>query len=139
VAAGAALVLAGAAGCGKFRKAKECSVLAETVSAWMASAPAPDTSIAEKPRLATEARATARRYEDLDRKLAALAIKSEELVPSLNRYRSMAREAARSLDDVAVALESGDVERARRRRVEFDATARAEAPLVAEINAACRR
>lgn len=133
------LTLLATAGCGKFRKAKECRVLADTVSGWIASAPAPNTSLAEKPELASEARATARRYEALDRQLAALAIESAELVPYLGRYRAMAREAARSLDEVAVALEKGDVDLARRRRVEFGTTARAEAPLVAELNAECRR
>jgi hypothetical protein len=43
-----------------------------------------------------------------------------------------------ALRDVAAAMERGDAEAARRRRVEFDDLARAEAPLVADINAVCR-
>jgi hypothetical protein len=50
----------------------------------------------------------------------------------------LAREAAKALRDVAEAVEKGDAEGARRRRVEFDDIARGEAPLVADINAVCR-
>jgi hypothetical protein len=63
---------------------------------------------------------------------------SSELVPRAQRYQKLSREAARALRDVAEAVEKGDAEGARRRRVEFDDIARGEAPLVADINGVCR-
>jgi len=59
-------------------------------------------------------------------------------VPRAARYQKLAREAAAALRDVAAAVEKGDAEQARRRRIEFDDIARGEAPLVSDINAVCR-
>jgi hypothetical protein len=125
--------------CSRFRKAKECDVLAKAVSGWIAKQPKPSPASAEPKELAKEARATARRYEALDRELGRLEIKSPDLVPRVKRYREIAAQATRALDDVALALSRNDAETARRRRVEFGVVAAAEAPLVAEINASCRR
>lgn len=85
-----------------------------------------------------DSRALAERYEDLAQRVGALDISSAELRPRAERYRKLSKEAAAALRDVAAAVERGDGEVARRRRVEFDDLARAEAPLVAEINAVCR-
>lgn len=134
-----ALLLLNVTGCGRFRKARECELVARTVGAWLAKQPAQNPARVEPKVLAAEARGTAKRYESLDRELAALKIKHVDLAPRVVRYRELAAKSARSLNEVADALERGDAELARRRRVEFDTTARAEAPLVAEINAACRR
>jgi hypothetical protein len=125
--------------CGRFKKAKECEILAGAVSTWLAKQPPPSSARVEPKVLAAEARATAKRYEGLDHDLGALPIKNIDLVPRVARYRELATKSAHALSEVADALERGDAELARRRRVEFDATARAEAPLVAEINATCRR
>lgn len=125
--------------CNRFRKAKDCERLASTVSAWLSRQPPPKTASAEPKELALESRATAQRYRELDRELAALDIKSVDLVHRVQRYREIASQSARALDDAASALDRGDAELARRRRVEFDAIARSEAPLVGEINAQCRR
>lgn len=130
-------VLAGS--CGTFKKARECGALSETVSAWMKATPASDLSASAPDRVATDARATARRYEDLDRRLAALNVQSEELVAPVARYRDMTVGAARVLDEVANALENGNPELARRRRVEFENTVRAERELVGQINGLCRK
>lgn len=105
----------------------------------MAEAPAPDQRISGSERIARDARATARRYEDLDRRLSALNIQSDELVARVARYRNMAVSAARVLDEVALALDSENTLLARTRRVEFDNTVQAERALVAEINAVCRK
>lgn len=59
-------------------------------------------------------------------------------MPRAERYQKLARGAASALRDVAEAVEKGDAEGARKRRVEFDDIARAEAPLVADINGVCR-
>lgn len=137
------LVLSGLAvallGCDTFRKARECSSLSQTVAGWMAEMPATDPKLSAPDRVASDARATARRYEELDRRLAALNIQSDDLVGHVARYRNMTVGAAKVLDEVALALEQHNAELARRRRVEFDATVRAERELVAEINAACRK
>lgn len=80
----------------------------------------------------------AERYDDLAARIDALTLSSPELVPRAERYQKLAKEAARALRDVASAVEQGDAEAARRRRVEFDDIARGEAPLVADINTLCR-
>jgi hypothetical protein len=135
----ALVLVALTAGCDTFRKAKECSALSKTVSEWMAETPAPDLAVSAPERVAKDARATARRYEELDRRLAALNVQSDELIAHVARYRDMTTGAARVLDEVALALEQQNAELARRRRVEFDGTVKAERELVAQINAACRK
>lgn len=128
-----------ALGCGRFRKAKECGLLAEAVSAWMSEQKPTPPAGADTAALVSDARSTAERYRELDRKLSALKLHSEELVPLVTRYRKLAAESATALDAVSGALSTGDLALARKLRVEFDSTIRAEAPLVTEINAACRR
>lgn len=135
----ALVLLLSATSCGRFRQTKECTVLAQTVATWLASVPPAETGALEPTRLIQETRASARRYAELDRQLAALAIRSKELVPRVERYRSLAQQAARFLEEAAVAIERNDAELARKRRVDFDTLARSEAPLVAEINAVCGR
>jgi len=126
-------------GCGRFRKAKECEVLAKAVSGWLAKQPTPSGASTEPKKLAAETRVTAQRYDDLDRELGALDIKSRDLVRRVAAYRKIATQSAHSLRDVADALERDNFELARKKRVEFDETVKAEASLVAEINAECRR
>lgn len=103
----------------------------------MAQAPAPEVRASAAGRIAQAARSTARRYEELDRRLAALNIQSDELVARVARYRDMAVTSAHVLDEVALALENRNESLARSRRVEFDATVQAERELVAEINSIC--
>ncbi|HVY26332.1 MAG TPA: hypothetical protein VHB79_07250 [Polyangiaceae bacterium] len=129
-----------AAGCAKFQTARECGTFVAAIKAWKgqapataASAPAPSPSVAWG-----ESRALAERYDDLAQRIDALHLSSPELVPRAERYQKLARGAASALRDVADAVEKGDAEGARKRRVEFDDIARAEAPLVADINGVCR-
>jgi hypothetical protein len=98
-----------------------------------ASAPMPSPSAAS-----VESRSLADRYDDLAGRIDALHLTSPELLPRAERYQKLSREAARALRDVAEAVEKGDGELARRRRVEFEDIARGEAPLVADINTVCR-
>jgi hypothetical protein len=126
-------------GCGRFRKAKECSLLADTVSAWMSKEKSPSVAGSDTAALVSDARSTARRYRELDRTLSELKLGAEDLLPLVSRYRKMAVDSAAALEAVSAALSAGDLEGARKLRVDFDATIRAEAPLVDEINAACRR
>ncbi len=85
-----------------------------------------------------DSRALAERYEDLARRIDELHLDSTELVPHAQRYQKLARQAAAALRDVAAAVEKGDSEAARQRRIEFDDISRGEAPLVADINTVCR-
>lgn len=126
-------------GCGRFRKAKECDSFAKAVSAWIARQPSPSVGATSPAALIAEARATARNYEALDRELGALDVQSKELAARVQRYRKLAADSARALSDVARAIESKDADLARRRRIDFDDIAKAEAPLVAEINRECQR
>ena len=133
------VLLTALAGCGRFRKAKECGLLAETVSAWMKKSERPTPAGADSQVLVSDARATAVRYRELDSTLAGIKLESDELTPLLERYRKIALRSAETLEQVARALEQGNLEQARKLRVDFDATIRAEAPLVDEINATCRK
>lgn len=110
------------------------------IKAWKGQAPAPSASVAP-PALSSaplDSRRLAARYDDLAKRIDALRLRSPELIPRAQRYQKLSREAAAALRDVAQAVERGDAEGARRRRVEFDDIARGEAPLVADINALCR-
>lgn len=128
-----------ALGCSKFQTARECGTFTGAIEQWRGQAkpgsPTPAPSLSAAPR---DARALAERYDDLARRIDALGLSSDELVPRAARYQKLAREAAAALRDVAAAVEKGDAETARRRRVEFDDLAQDEAPLVADINAVCR-
>ena len=127
-------------GCSKFQTARECGNFVETIKAWKGQAPAPVVSAsALTPSVASvESRALAERYDDLAARIDRLHLTSPDLVPRAIRYQKLARGAAAALRDVAEAVEKGDAEGARRRRVEFDDISRGEAPLVVDINDVCR-
>lgn len=136
----ALLLVANAAGCAKFQTARECGVFVGAIKGWKGEAAKPvASSVAPAGSSAPlDSRALAQRYDDLAQRIDALHLTSKELVPRAERYQKLAREAAAALRDVAAAIEKGDSDGARRRRVAFDDIARGEAPLVADINAVCR-
>jgi hypothetical protein len=130
------------AGCGKFQQARECGTFVRTVNTWLA---APEAAVADAgaasgapKQIAEQSRRTAQHYAELSQSLAALHIQSEELAPRVQRYEEIANSADSTLRDVAEALDQGDLDKARQKRVEFDTVARREAPLVKEINGLCR-
>ncbi len=129
------------ASCGKFQQARECGSFVKTVNGWL-SRPVSvgvDAGAQQSPKqIADESRSTAQSYEDLSRSLAALHVQSEELAPRVQRYEDIANSASSTLREVAEALDHGDLEKARQKRVEFDTVAQREAPLVKEINGLCR-
>jgi hypothetical protein len=57
----------------------------------------------------------------------------------VEKYADLAARSAASLRSAAQALKTGHFEQARRQRVELDAAAKSEGPLVARINATCGR
>lgn len=119
---------------------RECGSFVGAIQDWRGAAPKPAASagLVSPSAAARESQSLAERYEDLARRIDRLKLGSAELVPRAERYQKLAREASAALRDVARAVERGDAEAARRRRVEFDDLARGEAPLVAEINRICR-
>jgi hypothetical protein len=133
-------VLLAATSCGKFQQARECGSFVKTVNTWLAQpASTADVSASSDPkRIAEQSRRTAQNYEELSQSLAALHIQSEDLAPRVKRYQDIASSATQTLRDVADALDHGDLEKARQKRVEFDTVAQKEAPLVKEINGLCR-
>jgi hypothetical protein len=143
--AGRALLCAlafGAGGCGKFQQARECATFVKTVNAWLGSSATQSGIDAGTPsdpkQIAEQARRTAQRYSELSQRLTALHVQGEDLSPRVTRYEQIADKAAQALRDVAQALDQGDLEEARKKRVDFDTVAQREAPLVKEINAICR-
>jgi hypothetical protein len=131
-----------AGGCGKFQQARECGTFVKTVNAWLASPDARNAtdagSSSDPKQIAVQARSTAEHYTELSRRLAALHIEGEELAPLVSRYEKIADSAARTLREVADALDQGDLEKARQKRVDFDTVAQREPLLVKEINGVCR-
>lgn len=132
-------------GCGKFQQARECGTFVKTVNGWLGAAntggpnSASDAGVSSDPKqVAADARRTADHYAELSRTLAGMHIQTEELAPRVKRYEAIADEAARTLREVADALDHGDLEQARKKRVDFDTVGRQEAPLVKEINGICR-
>lgn len=129
-------------GCGKFQQARECGSFVKTVNAWLAhsseSANADAGPLGDPKRIAEDSRRTAQNYEELSQSLAALHVQNEDLAPRVQRYEDIATAATRTLREVADALDHGDLEKARQKRVEFDTVAEREAPLVKEINGLCR-
>ena len=128
--------------CGKFQQARECGTFVKTVNAWLASQDATVSADAgassNAKEIAVEARRTAQHYADLSQRLAGLHVQTEDLAPRVKRYEDIANNAARTLIEVADALEHGDLEKARQKRVDFDTVAQLEGPLVKEINGLCR-
>jgi len=130
------------AGCGKFTQARECGTFVKTVNAWLAS-PTPTSGAdaggpSDPKQIAAEARRTADHYAELSKSLAGLHIQAEDLAPRVKSYEEIADSAATTLRQVADALDRGDLEQARQKRVDFDTVARREGPLVKEINGLCR-
>jgi uncharacterized protein YlxW (UPF0749 family) len=130
---------ASSAGCSKFAQAKECGQLAKVTNAFVAeSTKHKPTQSSDPVVIAKENRETAARYERLANDLSELHIKSLELGKHVTAYRDIATQAAVMLKDVASAVENGNFELARQKRVDFDGIAKSEAPLVAQINSTCR-
>jgi len=129
-------------GCGKFQQARECGTFVKTVNAWLNKPDAQKTADAgasSDPRqIAEQARQTAQHYAELSQRLAGLHVQSDELAPRVKRYEQIADSAALTLREVADALDHGDLERARQKRIDFDTVAQREPPLVKEINGVCR-
>jgi len=129
-------------GCGKFQQARECGTFVKTVNAWLGSQTAQNAadagSSSDPKQIAAQARQTAQHYAELSQRLAALHVEGEDLAPRVKRYEQIADSAAQALREVAEALEHGDLEKARQKRVDFDTVAQREAPLVKEINGVCR-
>jgi hypothetical protein len=134
------------AGCGKFTQARECGTFVKTVNSWLTSSTASsvtaggaDAGSASDPKqIAAEARRTADHYAQLSKTLAGLHIQAEDLAPRVKSYEQIADSAATTLREVADALDRGDLEQARQKRVDFDTVARREGPLVKDINGLCR-
>lgn len=125
--------------CAKFQTARECGTFVEAIKTWKGQArPAASVPVTSPSAASIESRSLAERYDDLAVRIDALKLTSSELRPRAERYQKLSREAAKALRDVAEAVEKGDAEGARRRRIEFDDIARGEAPLVADINVVCR-
>jgi len=135
----ALLVVALAAlGCGKLRR--ECDAVVKTANAFIDESarhrPAPGASPEQAAREALE---TAARYDKLASDLAAVRVESSELRPEVEKYADLAVRSAASLRAAAHSLETKHFEQARQKRVELDAAAKSEGPLVARINAVCAK
>ena len=127
-----------ALGCGKLRS--ECDAVVKTANTFIGESarrrPSPD---APPEQAAREALENADRYDKLARDLAAIKVESEVLRGDVEKYADLAVRSAASLRAAAHALKTRHFEQARQKRVELDAAAKSEGPLVARINATCGR
>ena len=126
------------AGCGKLRR--ECDAVVKTANAFIVESerhrPSPNASPEQAAREALE---TAVRYDKLASDLAAIRVESAELRPEVEKYADLAVRSSASLREAARSLETRHFEQARQKRVELDAAAKTERPLVATINSVCRK
>jgi len=123
-------------GCGRLER--ECRAVSRTANAFIAESERLRPRAGATPAETMKAElSTAARYERLAADLSALAVESSELVPEVRSYRELAEHSAAALRAVAAALGSGDFEAARSKRIELDAAARGEGPLVERINVIC--
>jgi hypothetical protein len=124
--------------CGKLRR--ECDSVVKTANAFIDESarrrPSPDAAPEQAAREAIE---SANRYDKLAQDLAAIRVESDELRPEVERYADLAVRSSASLRAAAQALKTRHFEQARIKRVELDAAAKSERPLVARINTICRR
>jgi hypothetical protein len=124
--------------CSELRR--ECDAVVKTANAFISDSarhrPLPN---APPEQAAREALETADRYDKLARDLAAIRVTSDELRPDVERYAALAVRSSASLRAAAQALRTRHFEQARKQRVELDAAAKSEGPLVARINATCGR
>jgi hypothetical protein len=124
------------AGCGRLER--ECRGVSATANAFIAESerqrPRPNATRDETTKAEL---ATAARYDKLASDLKALHVESDELLPEVERYRTLAEHSAESLRAVAAAFARGDFDTARAQRVELDREARGEGPLVQKINEIC--
>lgn len=127
-----------AAGCGKLRS--ECDAVVKTANAFIDESakhrPSPGASPEQAAREAVE---TAKRYDKLASDLAAIRVESDDLRPEVEKYADLAVRSAASLRAAARSLQTNHFEQARKTRVELDAAAKSEGPLVAKINAVCAK
>jgi len=127
-----------ALGCSKVHR--ECDAVVKTANAFISESakhrPSPE---APPEQAAREALETADRYDKLARDLAAIHVESDELRPEVEKYADLAVRSSGSLRSAAQALGTRHFEQARQKRVELDAAAKSEVPLVARINAICGR
>ena len=132
----ASVALLSVAACGRLDR--ECRAVSGTANAFIAESerqrPRPDATPAETVKAEL---ATATRYDRLAADLAALKVESSELEPEVRSYRELAEHSAAALRAVADAFGRGDFEAARSKRIELDAAAKGEGPLVARINGIC--
>jgi len=136
----AALLVACAGGCGKFRKNRECTDLAQRVNTFINDSKSRGVpNYADPKQVARESRQLAERYKKLDTELFTLRVETAELAPHVEAYRKLAEQAAGALEGAAVALEKHDLELARTRRNDFDRAAKQEPALVKTINDVCAR
>jgi hypothetical protein len=126
--------------CGKFRKNRECTDLAQKVNAFIDESNRGNSpTYANSPEVVRESRRLAERYKKLSVELFTLGIETDELAPHVEAYRKLAEQAATALEGAAVALEKQDLELARTRRKDFDRAAKQEPALVKTINDVCSR
>jgi hypothetical protein len=107
-------------GCGELRR--ECDAVVKTANAF----------IGENSRRRLSPNAP-------PEQAAAIGVTSVELRPDVERYADLAVRSSTSLRAAAQALRTRHFEQARQKRVELDAAAKSEGPLVARINATCKR
>jgi hypothetical protein len=126
--------------CARFERTKECAQLIDRVNESLREITKESKlDNAETAAIAKEASALADRYDQLAAHLKALNLADSELKAFGERYRTLAEGAARTLRAVAEARTRQDFGTADARRKEYDAQAKAEAPLVEELNRYCSR
>jgi len=128
------------AGCGRFKRTKECNAFIDKVNTSLKRIEVQTTSAGgdEGADVATM-RKLADLYQALGKDIAALQITTPELEQSATEYRQMANSAEDTARRVANAIEKKDLEQATAAQKQFDAIVKQEDQLITRINELCQK
>ena len=133
------LALAPIVGCQRGKKIDECNGFIDKVNTSLKQIEAQTGSdVQDDKAAATEMRQLADQYDKLASQVGALEITTEKLKAQVGEYQKMANAAATAARQVATAIETKDLEKAKAAQKEFDKIVKQEDALVSGINGFCQ-
>lgn len=127
------------AGCGKFKKTKECNAFIEKVNTAIKEIEQHSASKAgDDAQVISEMKKLADLYDQLAKDVGALDITTPELKKHAGDYQAMCTKAATTARQVATAIETKNADQADTAQKEFDKIVKQEDDLVNQINGFCQ-
>ena len=136
----ALLALAPLIGCEKGRKIDECNGFIDKVNSSLKQIEAQTgTEVQDDAAAATEMRQLADQYDKLASQVGGLDITTKELKAQVVEYQKMANAAAGAARQVATAIDTKDIDKAKAAQKQFDTIVKQEDALVSKINTFCQQ